>query len=402
MIDHYKRIWAEIDLDAIHENMENMHRNLRPGTMMAGVIKKDGYGHGAVPIAREIEPLPYVWGYCTATFEEADELRQGGLKKPILLLGYVFPYCYERLADENIRPSVFREDMLDELSKTAVQTGKIIKIFLAVDTGMSRIGIRPDGTGLSFVKKAMDTEGIEVEGIFTHFAKADETDKSAAMEQLRRFSDFTDAIEKKLGKKIPIVTCSNSAGIVEIPEANKDMVRAGITLYGLWPSNEVSRKIVSLKPALSLYSSVVYLKTVPAGTAVSYGGTFVTSKETRIATISAGYGDGYPRALSNKGTTVLIRGKRCPILGRICMDQFMADVTDVPEAALGDKVTLIGTDGEETITAEELGDISGKFNYELVCGLDKRIPRVYKKGGKEVFARDYFLEEKDLFEKQDD
>ena len=195
MIDHYKRIWAEIDLDAIHENMENMHRNLRPGTMMAGVIKKDGYGHGAVPIAREIEPLPYVWGYCTATFEEADELRQGGLKKPILLLGYVFPYCYERLADENIRPSVFREDMLDELSKTAVQTGKIIKIFLAVDTGMSRIGIRPDGTGLSFVKKAMDTEGIEVEGIFTHFAKADETDKSAAMEQLRRFSDFTDAIE---------------------------------------------------------------------------------------------------------------------------------------------------------------------------------------------------------------
>ncbi len=374
--EHHDRVWAEIDLDAALFNMEAMHRNLKPGTRMTAVIKTDGYGHGALRIAEKLEPLDYLWGYAVATFEEAMELRSGGIQKPVLILGYVFPYCYEELSEYGIRPACFREDMLEELSMAAQKTGKKTAVHIAVDTAMSRIGVRPDDSGLSFVKKALETPGIEVEGIFTHFSKADETPEDNTKRQIREFTEFCDRIERELGYCVPIRHCSNSAGLIRFPEANLDMVRAGITLYGLWPSEEVPKDIVSLKPLLSLYSHVVYVKTVPAGTAVSYGGTFVTGRKTRLATIPVGYGDGYARGLSNKGE-VLIRGKRVPICGRVCMDQFMVDVTDLPEVKEGDKVTLIGTDGEETITMEELGRVSGRFNYEFACDLSKRIPRVY-------------------------
>ena len=374
--EHYDRVWAEVDLDAALYNMERMHQNLKPGTKMAAVIKTDGYGHGALRIAEKLEPLDYLWGYAVATYEEACELRDGGMKKPILILGYVFPYCYEGLAKKEIRPACFREDMLEELSLAAGKAGKRIKVHIAVDTAMARIGIRPDDSGLSFVKKALETEEIEVEGIFTHFSKADETAPENTFRQIREFTEFCGRIEKELGYRVPVQHCSNSAGLIRFPEANLDMVRAGITLYGLWPSEEVPKDIVPLRPLLSLHSHVVYVKTVPAGTAVSYGGTFVTEKETRIATIPVGYGDGYARGLSNKGE-VLIRGKRAPILGRVCMDQFMVDVTGLPEVREGDPVTLIGTDGTETITLEELGRISGRFNYEFACDLGKRVPRIY-------------------------
>lgn len=374
--EHHDRVWAEIDLDAALFNMEAMHRNLKPGTRMTAVIKTDGYGHGALRIAEKLEPLDYLWGYAVATFEEAMELRSGGIQKPVLILGYVFPYCYEELSEYGIRPACFREDMLEELSMAAQKTGKKTAVHIAVDTAMSRIGVRPDDSGLSFVKKALETPGIEVEGIFTHFSKADETPEDNTKRQIREFTEFCDRIERELGYCVPIRHCSNSAGLIRFPEANLDMVRAGITLYGLWPSEEVPKDIVPLKPLLSLYSHVVYVKTVPAGTAVSYGGTFVTGRKTRLATIPVGYGDGYARGLSNKGE-VLIRGKRVPICGRVCMDQFMVDVTDLPEVKEGDKVTLIGTDGEETITMEELGRVSGRFNYEFACDLSKRIPRVY-------------------------
>ena len=374
--EHYDRVWAEVDLDAALYNMERMHQNLKSGTKMAAVIKTDGYGHGALRIAEKLEPLDYLWGYAVATYEEACELRDGGMKKPILILGYVFPYCYEGLAQKEIRPACFREDMLEELSLAAGKAGKRIKVHIAVDTAMARIGIRPDDSGLSFVKKALETEGIEVEGIFTHFSKADETAPENTFRQIREFTEFCGRIEKELGYRVPVQHCSNSAGLIRFPEANLDMVRAGITLYGLWPSEEVPKDIVPLRPLLSLHSHVVYVKTVPAGTAVSYGGTFVTEKETRIATIPVGYGDGYARGLSNKGE-VLIRGKRAPILGRVCMDQFMVDVTGLPDVREGDPVTLIGTDGTETITLEELGRISGRFNYEFACDLGKRVPRIY-------------------------
>ena len=389
MLEKYQRVYAAVDLDAICYNMEHMHANLKPGTRMIGVIKTDGYGHGAVPIGRELEKLDYVFGYAVATAEEALILRHAGLTKPILILGYTFPYCYEELIRQEIRPAVFRQDTIDELAACAARLHKTVKVHIKVDTGMTRVGIRPDESGLAFVDKVLHTEGIELEGIFTHFARADETDKSCARKQLDRFREFIRQIEKSFDYSIPVKHCSNSAGIVELPEANMDVVRAGITLYGLWPSDEVSRDIVPLKPALTLKSHIVYIKEVDEGVAISYGGTYVTPKKLRVATIPVGYGDGYPRGLSNKGH-VLIRGKKAPILGRVCMDQFMVSVEDIPDAQEGDEVTLIGTDGAEQITMEELGGLSGRFNYELACDLGKRIPRVYMKDGVMVSSKDYY------------
>ncbi len=371
----YERVRADISLDAILANMESMKKNLKEGVQIAAVLKTNAYGHGAVEIAKVLEPLDYVWGYPVAPFEESVELREAGLRKPILLLGYVFPYCYQELAKMNIRPAVFREDMLEQLSAAAKAAGKKIKIHIAVDTGMSRIGIFPDETGLDFVKKALETEGLQVEGMFTHFARADEADRSFTEEQLEKFVWLTEAVKERLGYEIPIRHCSNSAGIIEYPHANMSMVRAGITLYGLWPSDEVRKDIVPLEPVMSLRSHIIYIKEISAGTPVSYGGTWAPDHTVRLATVPVGYGDGWPRSLSNKGY-VLIRGQKAPIRGRVCMDQFMVEVTDIPDAAEGDEVTLIGRDGDAYISMEEVGDLSGRFNYELACDINPRVPRV--------------------------
>ncbi len=374
-----ERICAEIDLSAIAYNMESMHRNLTPGTRMIAVVKTDGYGHGAVPIAKKIEQLPYLWGFAVATFEEAKELRKALITKPILILGYVFPYCYKELAKYEIRPAVFRMDMLEELAEAAREAGKPVRIHAAVDTGMSRIGVTPDDRGMAFIKRMLELqqEGlICLEGIFTHFSRADETDLDHTHTQISRFSGFCDRIEQEEGYRIPLRHCSNSAGIIRLPEANFDLVRAGITLYGLWPSADVPQEPVPLRPVMSLRSHIVYIKTVPAGTQVSYGGTYVTTAAERLATVPAGYGDGYPRSLSNRGY-VLIRGQKAPIRGRVCMDQMMVDVSQIPDACEGDSVTLIGQDEGEVITMEELGDLSGRFNYELACDISPRVPRVF-------------------------
>lgn len=394
MREDYQRVYAEVRLDAVISNMDNMKANIAPKTKMIAVIKTDGYGHGAIPIARELEGLDYLFGFAVATAEEALILRHVGIKKPILILGYTFPYSYEKLIEEEVRMAVFREDTLKELSEAAARLSergirKNAKVHIKVDTGMSRIGVRPDEKGLEFVKRTFETEGIEVEGIFTHFARADESDKTAAKKQLTEFREFIGQIEEKTGRKIPVKHCSNSAGIVEMPDANMDVVRAGITLYGLWPSNQVRKDIVKLSPALSLYSHIVYIKEIEAGTAVSYGGTYVADRVRRVATIPVGYGDGYPRGLSGKGH-ILIHGKKAPILGRVCMDQFMVDVTEIPEAAMGDRVTLIGREGQQEITMELLGELSGRFNYELACDITKRVPRVYTKGGEILYTKDYY------------
>ena len=373
---HHDRVWATVDLGAIESNLEGMHRNLRTGTKMCAVIKSDGYGHGSLRIAHRLEKLDYVWGFALATFEEALELRKGGITKPLMLLSYAFPYAYDDMVRLGIRPAVFREDTLSQLSGAASRTGIAMPVHIPVDTAMSRVGIRPDGEGLDFVRKALQTPGIEVEGVFTHFSKADETDTSNSDRQLREFTAFCDRIEHELEYKIPIRHCSNSAGTVRFRNANMDMVRPGITLYGLWPSDEVPRDIVPLRPAMALYSHVTMVKTISAGTSVSYGGTWTADRDTILATIPVGYGDGYCRGLSNKGS-VLIRGQRAPIRGRVCMDQFMVDVSEIPGVKEGDLVTLIGRDGDDVITMEELGDLSGRFNYEFACCLTHRIPRIY-------------------------
>lgn len=376
---HYDRAWAEIDLDAITHNMEQIKKCIKKDTKVICVIKTDGYGHGALPIAKRFEGDEQVWGYAVATSEEALTLRENGIKKEILILGYTFPYSYEQLIDQNIRTTVFMKDTAQMLSQQAIKSHKTCKVHIKIDTGMTRIGIRPNEDGINLIKEISQMEGIEIEGIFTHFATADENDKTKAYNQLKIFNDFVERLEQELQLNIPMKHCSNSAGIIEMPEANLDAVRAGIILYGLWPSEEVMNgKSIQLQPALTLKSRIVYVKTVPKNQEISYGGTFVTFRDTRVATICIGYGDGYPRSLSNVGY-VLINGQKAPILGRVCMDQLMVDVTDINgEVCVGDSVTLIGKDGDSVITMEELGEISGRFNYELACDLGKRIPRIYK------------------------
>lgn len=388
-LESYQRVWAEVDLDAIWENMVHMKENIAENTKILAVIKTDGYGHGGVPIAKMLEQLDFMFGYAAATYEEAHVLREAGVKKPILILGYTFPYCYEELIREEIRPAVYRRDTVEELVAAAAKVGQKAKVHIKVDTGMGRIGITSDEEGLEFVRFLMGHPELEVEGIFTHFAKSDEEDKTSANHQLALFQNFIDRIQTELGLTIPVKHCSNSAAILEMPQANMDMVRAGITTYGLYPSEEVRKDIVPLRAAMSLYSHIVYCKTIHAGQSVSYGGLFTAQKDTRVATIPVGYGDGYPRSLSGKGY-VLIRGKKAPILGRVCMDQFMVDISEIPGVMEGDKVTLLGVDGTERITAEELGELSGRFNYEFVCDLGKRIPRVYRQHGEITEVRDYF------------
>ena len=390
-LESYQRVWAEVDLDAIWENMVHMKENIAENTKILAVIKTDGYGHGGVPIAKMLEQLDFMFGYAAATYEEAHVLREAGVKKPILILGYTFPYCYEELIREEIRPAVYRRDTVEELAAAAAKVGKKAKVHIKVDTGMGRIGITPDEEGLEFVRFLIEHPELEVEGIFTHFAKSDEADKTSANHQLELFQNFIDKIQTELGITIPVKHCSNSAAILEMPQANMDMVRAGITTYGLYPSEEVSKDIVPLRAAMSLYSHIVYCKMIHAGQSVSYGGLFTAQKDTRVATIPVGYGDGYPRSLSGKGY-VLIHGKKAPILGRVCMDQFMVDISEIPEAMDGDKVTLLGMDGTERITAEELGELSGRFNYEFVCDLGKRIPRSYYLNGEYIGTHDCFRE----------
>ena len=374
----YERVWADVNLDAIMHNVRYMKDRLCPDTKIMAVIKTDGYGHGSVPIAQCLEPLDYLYGFAVATPEEAYFLRENGVEKPILVLGYTFPYAYERMAEYGIRATVFRREDLDMLASASEAAGRPIKVHIKVDTGMSRIGICPDDQGMKFIRELMDYEErgkLQIEGIFTHFARADEKDKSNAKEQFAIFKEFTSGIESDLGLEIPLKHCANSAGILELPETCMDVVRAGIALYGLWPSDEVS--CADLMPALSLRSHIVYVKEIHKGQSVSYGGTFTADHEMRIATVPVGYGDGYPRSLSGGKGYVLINGIKAPVLGRVCMDQFMVDVSDIPEAQNGSRVTLIGEDGDERITVEKLSELSGRFNYELVCDLGKRVPRAF-------------------------
>ena len=373
----YSRVCAKIHMDALEKNLTSMKANLQPQTKMIGVIKADAYGHGAVAVAQCMEKKEYVWGFATATVEEAISLREAGITRPILILGFTFPEDYERMALLDIRPAVFTAQMAQQMSEAAQKTGKTIKIHLKVDTGMGRIGLYDDERGVRTACEIAAMKGLEIEGLFTHFARADETDITPAKLQLSRYLKFRKALEEE-GIHISVSHVSNSAGIMRFPEANLDVVRAGITLYGLFPSDEVKEDPVFLSPLMAIKSHVAYVKEVCPGTSISYGGTFVADRTMKVATIHVGYTDGYPRSLSNKGW-VLIHGHRCPILGRVCMDQFMVDVTELESVQVMDEVTLLGKDGEEKITAEMLGDLSGRFNYELVCDISRRVPRIYVK-----------------------
>ena len=379
---NYPRVHADIDLNAILHNMEQMHRLVDPHTKLMAVIKTDAYGHGAIPIARELEKIDYVYGYAVATEEEALALRADGIKKPILILGYTFPEQYESLLLEQITPAVFSLESAKLLSEVAKRLNVTARIHIKLDTGMGRVGFLVSEESAGVIAQIAKLPHIMIEGMFTHFAKADETDKTSAQKQLADYLHMVKMLAER-GVELPLKHCSNSAGILDLPQANLDIVRAGITLYGLHPSEEVHLERMDMRPVMSLKSRVVHVKTLPKGYGISYGATYVTPSERRIATIPVGYGDGYARSLSNKGD-VLIHGKRASICGRICMDQFMVDVTDIPDVCVGDEVTLVGTDGAEQITLEELGETSGRFNYEFACDLGKRIPRVFYRDGRRI------------------
>ncbi|MEG0963090.1 MAG: alanine racemase [Lachnospiraceae bacterium] len=386
----YSRVYAEINLDAIHHNMEQMHKLIHPNTKIMGVIKTDGYGHGAVPIGMELETLEDTWGYAAATVEEAHILRRNGLKKPILVLGATFMEHYELLADDAIRATVYSLRQAQQMEDVAEKLNKKIMIHVKIDTGLSRLGFQVTEKDADEIAQIAKMPHIILEGIFTHFAKSDAKDKTMARQQLNRFQQMNEMLAKR-SISIPMTHCANSAAIIDMPDASMNVVRAGISLYGMWPSNEVHKENIDLQPVLSLKSQIVFLKELEKGRTISYGATYETKQTQRIATIPIGYGDGYPRSLSNRGY-VLIQGKKAPICGRICMDQFMVDVTNIPQAAEGNEVVLVGRQGENNISLEELGELSGRFNYEFACDLSKRIPRVYTKSGKVVQTKDYFNE----------
>ena len=387
-MEKYSRVKALISLDAVEYNFEQMKKNIKEGTKIVAVIKADAYGHGAVPIARMIQEYDYIWGFATATAQEALQLRRAGIHKPVLVIGLVFEEYYEELVENEIRMAVCDYETARKFDEAAKKKSKKGLIHLAVDTGMTRIGFKDDKESLEEIRRIYELSDVQIEGLFTHFARADEYDRSPAMVQLKRYLDFAELLEKD-GIHIPLHHCSNSAGIIRVPEANLNMVRAGITIYGIYPSEEVEKDIVKLKPVMELKSHVSYVKDVQPDTEVSYGGTFVTSRPTRMATIPVGYADGYPRQLSGKGW-VLIHGKKAPICGRVCMDQFMVDVTEISHVKAGDEVTLLGRDGEEFISADTLGDLSGRFSYEFVCDINKRVPRIYLKDGKEQEELSFF------------
>ena len=384
----YSRVYAKIDLDAIAYNMEQMKQNINPDTKVMAVIKADGYGHGAVQIAEMMERWDYIWGFAVATLDEAVVLRTEGVKKPILVLGCVFPDQYMEMLKYDIRMNIYTEEMAESISQMAAREGKTAYMHIKLDTGMSRLGFGINEQSVETIKRISKMANVNMEGIFTHFAKADEIDKSFTKKQIEEFLWMTERLREN-GVYFTYEHCSNSAAIIDVPEANFDIVRAGISTYGLYPSEEVDKAIVKLKPALALKSHVAFVKEIEAGTPVSYGGMFVAEKKMKIATIPVGYADGYPRSLSNKGY-VLIRGKKAPILGRVCMDQFMVDVTEIEGVSFGDKVTMIGRDGNEVLPVEVLDELSGRFNYEFVCDLGKRIPRVYVRDGKIAEQVDYF------------
>ena len=378
-MNEYNRVYAKIDLDAIRNNLYAIKALLSPSARILAVIKADGYGHGAIPIAETLQDEDCLAGFAVATAEEALELRQNGIAKPILILGYVFPEHYPMLVAQQIRPAVFTLDMAVQLSQAASGQQRDIPVHIKIDTGMSRIGMPANAQSAQLIAQIAALPHLVTEGMFTHFARADEADKTSALSQLSQFQQMV-RLTRQAGVRIPYVHCSNSAAIIDLPQANMDLVRAGIILYGLWPSQEVQKDRIRLQPALELVSHVAYVKRLEAGRSVSYGGTYTAAEPRIIATIPVGYADGYPRSLSNKGC-VLIHGRRAPVLGRVCMDQFMVDVTHIPDVKTGDRVILAGRDGEQALTLEELGERSGRFNYEFACGLSKRIPRVFYKNG---------------------
>ena len=377
--------YVTIDLDVIQQNIASVRA--KAGVKVMAVVKADAYGHGAKTVSRLLEDSCDFFGI--SSIAEGLELRYAGIQKPILILGRTPRESFSKVVHHRIRPTIFHWEDALALSEEAQKQGVTAPFHFAVDTGMSRIGLPATEEAAELCVKIAALPGLQAEGLFSHFATADCADLSDARQQARLFARFDEMLRQK-GLHIPIRHLSNSAGIMNFG-CEYEMVRSGIVTYGLYPSGEVDQSLLSIRPALSWHSRIAHLQLLPSGRAISYGGTFVTQKPTVVATIPVGYADGYCRNLSNR-YYVLIRGQRAPILGRICMDQMMVDVTGIEDVALEDTVTLIGKDGCEEITVEAIAEAAGSFNYEFICGISRRVPRMYLRNGKEVHRVHYLLD----------
>ena len=374
-----------IDLDTISQNFQAIADKVKVPVM--AIIKADAYGHGAIQVARCLQDRCAYFG--VSSMLEAMELRKAHISTPILILGQIPTSAFDTAITENIRPSIFRYEDAVALSETARALGVEAPFHLVVDTGMSRIGFQATEEDADTCKAICDLPGLVCEGIFSHFATADCPDLTKSRAQAELFDRFCEMLKAR-GVCPKLRHMDNSAGIMNF-DNHYELVRAGIVTYGLYPSTDVAPELLSLEPALRWTSRVTHVKTLEAGREISYGGTYVTTKPTVVATVPVGYADGYRRALSGK-FYVLICGKRAPILGRICMDQMMVDVTDIPGVTVGEKVVLIGTDGDDAITMEDIAAAADTFNYEFVCGISRRVPRIYKRNGQVVHEVHYLLD----------
>ena len=382
---NFDNTYVKIDLDTIDANIDAIRA--RVGTDVMAVIKADAYGHGAIQVARLLQDKCSFFG--VSSILEAMELRRAGLYNPILILGHTPVSAFPALVQAEIRPTIYHYEDALALSNAAQREGKTAAVHLAVDTGMRRIVFQATDEDSDICDEIAKLPGIFAEGLFSHFATADCADLSRARAQAELFDAFYEKLAAR-GVQVPIRHMNNSAGLMNF-DNHYEMVRAGIVLYGMYPSDEVDPSLLSIRPALQWLSRVTHVKTLPAGREISYGGTFVTTRETRVATVPVGYADGYCRALSGK-FHVLIRGKKAPILGRVCMDQMMVDVTDIPDVQLNDRVVLVGRSGNEEITVETIAAAAGSFNYEFICGISRRVPRIYSRSGKTVHSVHYLLD----------
>lgn len=387
-----KRTWADINMDAIDHNFRAIRNALKPGVKMCCVVKADAYGHGAPMVAREYQRLGADW-FAVSNLEEAIQLRRCAITRPILILGYTPPQNAEELSELNISQTVLSLDYARQLSRYAQEANVTVNIHLKVDTGMSRIGFlyqnpERDESSLDEMETAARLPGLAPEGIFTHFAVSDDGDpgENFTLAQYDCFRKAVEAMEAR-GLHFAVRHCANSGAVLDYPELQLDMVRPGIILYGMEPSESI-RHPLDLQPAMELKTVISQKKEIPAGATVSYGRTFTASQGTVVATVPIGYADGYPRHFSGKAQ-MLVRGKRAPIIGRVCMDQLMLDVTDIPGVEEGDVVTVFGRDGDAFLPVDELAALNDTIHYEMVCLVGKRVPRIYWKHGKQIGELNY-------------
>lgn len=378
-------VWAEVNLDNIINNINEIKKNINAEEIIA-VVKANAYGHGAIDVA----PILVESGadkLAVATLSEALELREAGIKVPILILGYTDVSFAEMLINNDIEQTVYSLDYAKELSKKAEALGKIAKIHIAVDTGMGRIGFLPNKKSVEEVVEISKLSNLRITGVFTHFSNADEEDKSYAHNQIEKFNSFINEIEKR-EVNLGVKHISNSASIIDIEDAHYNAIRPGIILYGYYPSDYINKDKLKLMPALSLKCQVIHVKELPKGEYIGYGRKFRTERDSVIATLPIGYADGYIRGLYGKAQ-VIINGKLAPVVGKICMDQCMVDVTDIGPVNVGDEVILLGEDNGIKNNADDMAEILDTINYEILCMIGRRVPRIYIKDGKMVNVRNY-------------